>query len=500
MSAPSLVDALLQTAGKMHPLIVHLPIGLVVTAALVEAWRGIQRVRGMSPFTPVALWMGALFAAAASGTGWLFAQNDTETDELFWHRWLGISVAVLLIPLAWMATRATRAGDVGGAQLAPLARGLVVGVAILAGWVGHLGGSMVWGGDFVIRPLLAWERGSAGKAEAQPDGAPIADDNGPTRDQGAGIGNSSTGNASNGVTASAQEIARAAFFNSDVLPILKARCYECHGDGNSKGHLAMDDLAQLVGQNRDDDWIVHPGDPAGSELFKRIQMPRELEGTMPPEGERLTAAQIDAIRKWIVDGAVTSAAASQPAVARSARPVGSAPAPSGVTTPPQGAAPEPTARQQSAIKSLRERGVVVQPLSLREGWLEVNASSRAQGFADAQLATVVELAALIAELNLARTGVTDQGMKTLPRMPELLTVRLDGTQVGDMGLEVLLRNAPNLQALNLVGTSVSDSTAKRIAALPKLARVYLWRTAVTPEGIAAIKQAHPGALVDAGAP
>jgi hypothetical protein len=62
----------------------------------------------------------------------------------------------------------------------------------------------------------------------------------------------------------------------------------------------------------------------------------------------------------------------------------------------------------------------------------------------------------------------------------------------------LLRAAPNVQALNLVGTGVTDETARRVAALPKLARVYMWRTKATAEGVAAIKRAHPGALVDAG--
>lgn len=78
---------------------------------------------------------------------------------------------------------------------------------------------------------------------------------------------------------------------------LKTHCYRCHGqDGAIEGGMNyITDLGKLVGRKK-----VIPNDPNASRLFRRID-----DGTMPPPGEkiRLTAEEIDDIKKWIAAGA-----------------------------------------------------------------------------------------------------------------------------------------------------------------------------------------------------
>ncbi len=468
---------------------VHLPIGLLLAAALVECWRWIQGRTTLSAFTPIALWISVVTGAAAAGTGWLFAEDEGGGDDLFWHRWLGIALVVLLVPLAWKAWRAVRPGDTAGAQLAPLVRGLLVGAALLTCWVGHLGGGMVWGDGYVLKPLLAWRAGSSSAAAPSPVAAP-SDSADPD--------------------ANGQSLARASFFAAEVLPILQAHCHECHANGKHKGGLAMDEPSQLLRQNEEGVWIIRAGHPEESEVIARVTLQADVDGAMPPDGARLSEAQIKAIRTWIQDGAAIeaaapvasstaapqTAAASQTAAAAAAT---SQPRASGVTTAPSAAAPAVNAEQASAARKLREMGVIVQPLSQQDGWLEVNASSKAAGFGDAHLALLAPLAPVIAELNLSRTAVTDGGIATLPAMPALITVRLDGTTTGDAAVATIVDRAPNVQALNLVGTAVTDATAARLATHQPLVRVYVWGTAVTARALQELKQARPNALVDGGA-
>jgi hypothetical protein len=150
------------------------------------------------------------------------------------------------------------------------------------------------------------------------------------------------------------------------------------------------------------------------------------------------------------------------------------------------------------MAELQARGVVAQPLSLRDGWLEINASSRGAAFGDADLVLVAPLAPWVVELNVARTGVTDQGLALLPPLSALAVLRLDGTAASDAGVGAILRGAPSVQAINLVETRVTDATARRLAGLERLRSVYLWGTAVTEAPLRELAQARPAAVVHAG--
>jgi hypothetical protein len=94
-------------------------------------------------------------------------------------------------------------------------------------------------------------------------------------------------------------------FNRDIRPILSDNCYQCHGPDKAqrKAELRFDTEAGAnadLGGRR----AVIPGDLGQSELFQRIIAEDEKE-RMPPlkSGKKLTDAQIELFRRWIVDGA-----------------------------------------------------------------------------------------------------------------------------------------------------------------------------------------------------
>jgi hypothetical protein len=96
-----------------------------------------------------------------------------------------------------------------------------------------------------------------------------------------------------------------ASFNRDVRPILSDACFQCHGPDKArrKAGLRLDTEA---GANalRGDSRAVVPGDPARSELFRRITAADEAE-RMPParSGRKLSPREIELIRRWIEQGA-----------------------------------------------------------------------------------------------------------------------------------------------------------------------------------------------------
>ena len=76
----AVLEPWLRLVGRLHPLLVHFPIGLVLAAAAVEGWRWWRRDRGLSEFTSVAMLLAALAAIGAVATGWINAWQEGQDD------------------------------------------------------------------------------------------------------------------------------------------------------------------------------------------------------------------------------------------------------------------------------------------------------------------------------------------------------------------------------------------------------------------------------------
>ncbi len=94
-------------------------------------------------------------------------------------------------------------------------------------------------------------------------------------------------------------------FGRDVMPILSANCFSCHGadPGNRKAKLRLDLRDEAVA-DRDGLPAIIPGNPVKSELMFRITSNDEDE-RMPPadKAHKLSETQIDILRRWIASGA-----------------------------------------------------------------------------------------------------------------------------------------------------------------------------------------------------
>src|SRR5690348_16981079 len=88
-------------------------------------------------------------------------------------------------------------------------------------------------------------------------------------------------------------------FNTDVRPILSEHCYTCHGPDVAarKSSLRLDNEASAKS-------VIHPGDPAQSELIRRVTATDARR--MPPAWAGKAALpehDIDLLKRWIVEGA-----------------------------------------------------------------------------------------------------------------------------------------------------------------------------------------------------
>ncbi len=96
-------------------------------------------------------------------------------------------------------------------------------------------------------------------------------------------------------------------FTRDIRPILSDNCFACHGPDTNKlkADLRLDLKAEAFRKLESGEFAIVPGKPEQSRLFKLVSLPLDDDDHMPPKktGKKLTAAQVDLLRRWIVEGA-----------------------------------------------------------------------------------------------------------------------------------------------------------------------------------------------------
>ncbi|MFM1767770.1 MAG: hypothetical protein RJA22_299 [Verrucomicrobiota bacterium] len=98
-------------------------------------------------------------------------------------------------------------------------------------------------------------------------------------------------------------------FNHHIKPLLSDRCFSCHGpdEAGRKGKLRLDTpegAFRALAGGPEGMAIIRPGDPARSELVRRITSP-DPDEVMPPPASKLSLqpAEVALLRRWIEQGA-----------------------------------------------------------------------------------------------------------------------------------------------------------------------------------------------------
>jgi len=153
-SAESGPGAILQWVGRLHPMVVHFPIALLVVAAMAELLAMIT-----SRLTPAfaarfCLWGGAIGALVGASLGWVNAISAEpnyagfSADLLSFHRWFGVATAASAVIALVLSERCWRSGP-GSQKLSY--RAMLLLTVVLVSITGHLGASLIYGWEY-----LAW--------------------------------------------------------------------------------------------------------------------------------------------------------------------------------------------------------------------------------------------------------------------------------------------------------------------------------------------------------
>ncbi len=90
-------------------------------------------------------------------------------------------------------------------------------------------------------------------------------------------------------------------FESDIRAILKTHCWHCHGEEEKpEGQLDLR-LVRFMANGGDSGAAIVPGKPDDSLLIQRV-----ASGDMPPGDKKVSPAELEKLRRWIGEGALTA--------------------------------------------------------------------------------------------------------------------------------------------------------------------------------------------------
>src|SRR3954471_6064944 len=90
-------------------------------------------------------------------------------------------------------------------------------------------------------------------------------------------------------------------YDDHVAPIFRQRCGTCHSSTTKKADLDLTNYLSLM-QGGASGKVIEEGDPDSSHLFNLVD--RTAEPYMPQKANKLPAAEIDLLRRWIAGGAL----------------------------------------------------------------------------------------------------------------------------------------------------------------------------------------------------
>jgi hypothetical protein len=454
--------------GRFHVLIVHLPIGLIFLAAIMEFLGHFTAFSHLRSAIPFVLWLSFLGAIGATVAGYLLMTlEDYSGRAMTLHLYFGLAVVVLTLFALVFSIKGKH-----------LFSGLGTAAAAFATAAsGHFGGAMVHEPEYLteyapaaLKPALLIGLGTPAE-EPAPGGeaAPVA-------------------------TVAEKAIGERLVYQDFVVPILDKTCNECHNENKIKGKLRMDTHELLLAGAEGSDYpTVVPGKAEASEMIVRVLLPEDDDEFMPPQGDPLQLAEVALLKLWIDAGAKTDTTVAQlgedPKIVEIATEVAAihsgkeseesaalVAAPSVWDSLPE---EERTARMAEVNEAAEKYHFSVMPISAEDERLRVNVINAAKDFGDDQLKMLEPVAERIVWLDLARSQVTDAGMKTVRLMRDLERLHLENTAVTGKGIAELASLA-KLEYINLYGTKVDNGIFETFAKLPNLKKAYVWQTAVDP--------------------
>ena len=424
--------------GRLHPLILHFPIVLLILAIVLELFRFNERFRSETLYQDFTtyLWLAAALLAAVTAIMGLFLSKEPgyDGDTVQWHKWFGAAVVFVSTAIYWGRETKWYSLKISRFAASFLMVCLVIG--------GDYGASITHGENFVLAPV--WH----------PEKEKVAID-------------------------------KALVFRDVVQPIFETKCISCHNPGKSKGGLMLIDEKSILKGGRDGKLFV-PGQPQISLLLQRIHLPEEEKKHMPPAGKpQLSADEMNLLYLWVKENADFKKKVIDLPANDSLRVLAATflkPAEETKETFDFAAADE------KLIQKLNNNYRVIYPIAQGSPALGVNIYNK-KTYQPKILEELSGIKTQVVSLDLNKMPVKDAELKTIARFENLRALYLNFSDITGNTLQELAR-LKYLKTLSLAGTTLSPQAISQLSKIKSLTKIALWDTGLPVGEIEAFQESN----------
>lgn len=430
--------------GRLHPLFVHLPIGILLLAILFE-WLPVRKpYKSVRRSVRFILWIGFLSAVVSGITGYTLSQSgEYEPEAVKWHQYSGIALIFFSFVYAWAR---------GQKQLRPIFKLLSLVALGLLTVTGHLGGTLTHGEGYLTSGFDSVKEVDLSKVNLQ----------------------------------------KAFYYDDLVKPILESKCYGCHGSSKQKAKLRLDKPEHILKGGKDGVILV-AGKVDESEMIDRMVLPLNDEDHMPPkEKKQLTEKEIAVLKTWIASGADFKKSVTESGRLAELENILSS---QKVIEAPDVPEKEVTTADSKALAELHNLGVVIVPVAAGSNYLSANLINATA--LDSVMDLLVVLKEQLVWLKAGNQPITDLQLSKLSALTSLTRLALEHTQITDQGV-IALTSLTSLQHLNLNYTKVTAAGVMALAPLKNLQTVYLYGTNIKEEEMVGLTRSFPTTHLELG--
>lgn len=448
--------------GRFHPFLVHLPIGFLLFAFLLEFASMFRRFEHLNHAVPFALLIGFLSGVIAGTTGFLLSSGGGYGEDILSaHRWLGISVIVLSL-VAFLLRITLYDNHI----FRRIFRGTLIIMVMVVMAAGHYGGSLTHGTDYLFRYMPETLQSMLG--------IQLSDDD----EQIALI----------------EDLDSAVVYDDIIEPIIKTRCESCHNPDRREGELLLTSYQRLM-DGGESGAVITARNADQSELYRRLILPASDDDRMPPSGRRqLTHDQISLIAWWIDLGAPSGTLISELDIQSDISGILQKLTVGGQSFFARTEVPE---ADEDSIAKARAFGFRVSKIADDLEFLQVGVSQSVNSINSEDMELLLPLAPQITWLDLSRVHVTDNDLTRLSEFRHLTRLSLQRTDISDSTLHKA-GSLENLEYLNVYATQITDEGLEYLKNLRNLRSLYLWQTNVSHEAVSDLQNSLPDIHINFG--
>lgn len=437
----------LQPIGRLHPLILHFPIVLLLLALGIDFFSYSSKNKSQPVYQSITsnLLLGGTLAAGLTAIMGIFLSKEGGYDSsiLMWHKWSGIIIVFITSFIYW--ARAYSWYKVMVARITILITTVCIFTA------GHYGATLTHGENFVLAPLTTDKPTNIAFTDAE-------------------------------------------VYEHLIQPVFKSKCQSCHNTEKDKGELKLLDSVSIIKGGKSGVLFV-AGNPEISLLLKRIHLGEENKKHMPPVGKpQLNESEKQLLYWWIRNGAPFNKKLAELPVNDSLRIVAA-------NFINANESKEETysfsAADAKLIQSLNNKNRTVYSLSKESPALGVNMfnSSVYSARIIEELKPVKEQ---IITLEANRLPVKDEDLKLIGAFNNLRKLSLNFTDITAKGLRELV-NLKELASLSLSGTKLNYKELQTLMpSFGNLKKVFVWDAGLDTNEIKLLRKKYSAIEWNAG--